>query len=117
MVAVSPSPDGPWTKLGTVNRPTGRAPDWGPAWNARRLDSGRALVIGGKKGYWTKGVSGASPTAVASEGLYVPDRPASWAPPWSEWRHNPLFGPTAADPAGYENCEFFMGPAEVEPHL
>ena len=59
LVAMSPSPDGPWTVLGAVATPTGSpANNWTGSWNTRRLDSGRALVIGGRKGYWTKGVSG-----------------------------------------------------------
>jgi hypothetical protein len=67
LVASAKSPDGPWTKLApAVATPTGAPPGWTGGWNTRRLDSGRALVIGGKRGYWTKGVSG---TNVASEGL------------------------------------------------
>ena len=77
MVATSASPDGPWRKLGVIGVPTGRPPNWSPAWNSRRLDSGRALVVGGKKGYWTKGVAGPSSdgrqVSIAQEGLYVPD--------------------------------------------
>lgn len=57
LAASAPSPDGPWTVLGAVATPTG-APsnNWTGSWNTRRLDSGRALIIGGQKGYWTKGV-------------------------------------------------------------
>ena len=27
-------------------------------WNSRFVDSGRALIIGGRRGFWTKGVEG-----------------------------------------------------------
>ena len=114
MVRSSTSPSGPWSEpLGVVARPTGTPPAWSGAWNTRRLDSGRALIIGGKRGYWTKGVSG---TNVACEGLYLPkDSSSSFAPPYAEWQHNPLYSPARFgkyDAAGYENCEFFMASKE-----
>eukprot|EP01052_Picozoa_sp_SAG31_P009378 SAG31_NODE_490_length_14932_cov_9.350300_15_plen_249_part_00 len=108
MVASSASPNGPWKRLlPAVAVPTGAPPTWQGTWNARRLDSGRALVIGGRKGYWTKGVSG---TNVATEGLYLPLSADSWQPPYKETMHNPLFPSQSWAPAGYENCEFFRGP-------
>ena len=108
LAASATTPDGPWTVLGPVATPTGSpASNWSGGWNTRRLDSGRALVIGGRKGYWTKGVQS---TNVASEGLYVPVSPHSFAPPYTEAPGNPRFQPPASDTAGYENCEFFAGP-------
>ena len=111
MVARSASPGGPWEKLGLVGAPTGSDDgNWSKSWNARRLDSGRALVLGGQKAYWTKGVKDAG---TAQEGVYLPRSGASFAPPYSEWSGNPVF-PTSrfsgADSNGYENCEFWMGP-------
>jgi hypothetical protein len=59
LVRASRSPDGPWLPLGTVAQPTGtKANGYSGHWNTLRLDSGRALIIGGQKGYWTKGCSG-----------------------------------------------------------
>jgi hypothetical protein len=100
MVASATSPDGPWTKRGVVAAPTGSPPSWSGSWNTRRLDSGRALVVGGRKGYWTKGCS---LKAVAQEGLYLPASASSWAPPYAEAPHtNPLF---AAQPWCSSGCE------------
>lgn len=107
LVASSSSPDGPWTKLGVVAQPTGQPPDWGSNWNGRRVDSGRALIIGGQKGYWTKGVTSNNK---ATEGLYIPVNQSSFAPPYREYEHNPIFPAPSVVPDGYENCEFFMGP-------
>lgn len=105
MVASSKSPDGPWTKLGLVGAPTGsNDSNWTRSWNARRLDSGRALIVNGRKGYWTKGVKA---KAWAQEGVYFPVNSKSFKPPYQEWGHNPIF---PAPNNGYENCEFFMGP-------
>ena len=118
MVARSAAPGGPWTKLGLVGAPSGSSDGvWNKTWNGRRLDSGRALVLGGQKAYWTKGVEG---DGLATEGVYVPAaRRASFAPPFAEWAHNPVY-PAArfggADPRGYENCEFWMGPAGEAGH-
>ena len=110
LVASAPSPDGPWTKLGLVAWPTGAPPAWAPQWNARRCDSGRAMVVGGRAGYWTKGVRD---EAFAQEGAYFPLNASSFSPPFEEWPANPVF-PAADAPAtavdGYENCEFFRGP-------
>ena len=112
LVATAPSPDGPWTKRGLACWPTGGAPAWGPEWNARRCDSGRALVVGGRRGYWTKGVKGDS---FAQEGAYFPLNSSSFLPPFAEWGGNPIFNATASPGTatdGYENCEFFRGPDE-----
>ncbi len=107
LAASSRSPDGPWTVLGAVAIPTGvPSNNWTGGWNTRRLDSGRALIIGGQKGYWTKGVQGKN---IASEGLYIPHSQSSFAPPYAEAPGNPRFKPPASDSAGYENCEFFKG--------
>jgi hypothetical protein len=110
LVATAPSPSGPWTKRGEVCVPTGVPPAWAPQWNARRCDSGRALVVGGRRGYWTKGVKG---TAFAQEGVYFPLDPASFLPPYREWPGNPVYN-ASSNPlsavGGYENCEAFRGP-------
>ena len=80
MVARSVAPGGPWQKLGLVGAPTGSSDgNWSKSWNARRLDSGRALVLGGQKAYWTKGVMD---TGKAQEGVYLPRASASFAPPY-----------------------------------
>ncbi len=113
-VASAKSPDGPWQRLfPAVATPTSDpASNWTGGWNARRLDSGRAMVVGGQKGYWTKGVSSFN---TATEGLYLPHSPTSWTPPYSEAPNNPLFPPQPGwDPDGYENCEFFRGPLGVD---
>ena len=110
LVASAASPNGPWTKLGLVNWPTGDPPLWTPQWNARRLDSGRALFVGGRRGYWTKGVRGAS---YAQEGVYFPLNGSSFLPPYAEWLLNPIYNASdnnASAVDGYENCEFFRGP-------
>lgn len=116
LVASASSPDGPWTKRGVAAAPTGNpANGWVGAWNTRRLDSGRALVIGGKKGYWTKGCS---MKAVAQEGLYRPSTQSSWEPPYAEApRTNPLFATQPWCENGYENCEFFRRPNSSELHV
>ena len=110
LVASAPSPYGPWTRRGLVCVPTGAPPTWTQAWNARRCDSGRALVVRGSKGYFTKGVAGAS---FAQEGVYFPANASSWLPPYSAWAGNPIYN-ASDNPAsavdGYENCEFFNGP-------
>jgi hypothetical protein len=109
LVASAASPEGPWTKLGPVAVPTGSPPHW-EGWNAQRLDSGRALVIGGRKGFWTKGCSG----AVGQEGLYLPHAQRSWAPPYAEAAGvNPLFAARNWCLHGYENCEFFRRSANA----
>lgn len=108
MVARAPAPGGPWTKLGVVAKPTGSPEgNWTNAWNARRLDSGRALVIAGQLAYWTKGVMD---YAKATEGVYFPANRSSFATPYVERPGNPVFPAPDSDPNGYENCEFFMGP-------
>lgn len=111
LAASAPSPFGPWTRRGLVCAPTGAPPAWGPSWNARRCDSGRALVVAGRRGYWTKGVRG---EAFAQEGVLFPRSAASWAPPYAEWPGNPVYN-ASSNPGsaggGYENCEFFTGPA------
>ena len=116
LVASAQSPDGPWTKNGVVAAPTGGPSNgWAGAWNTRRLDSGRALVIGGRKGYWTKGCS---LKATAQEGLYRPHSDKSWAPPYAEAPHtNPLFAAQPWCESGYENCEFFRRPNSSELHV
>jgi hypothetical protein len=112
LVASATAPGGPWTRHGLVCWPVGAPPSWNQSWNARRCDSGRALVVDGVRGYWTKGVAGAS---FAQEGVYFPLNGSSFAPPWAEWPGNPVYNasssgsPGSAD--GYENCEFFRGPA------
>eukprot|EP00039_Didymoeca_costata_P021577 m.344905 g.344905 ORF g.344905 m.344905 type:complete len:452 (+) comp25383_c0_seq1:138-1493(+) len=107
LVASSSSPDGPWEKLGPVAVPTGLPPSWNQSWNARRLDSGRALIIGGRKGYWTKGVKD---QGSATEGVYFAASQNTFSPPYVEYENNPLFPLGPYDNKGYENCEFFMGP-------
>ena len=116
LVASASSPDGPWTRRGVAAAPTGSpANGWAGAWNTRRLDSGRALVVGGRKGYWTKGCS---MQAVAQEGVYRPSSPSSWAPPYAEAPHtNPLFAAQPWCKNGYENCEFFKRPNSSELHV
>eukprot|EP00041_Stephanoeca_diplocostata_P015559 m.297419 g.297419 ORF g.297419 m.297419 type:complete len:463 (+) comp20080_c0_seq2:74-1462(+) len=107
LVAHAASPDGPWERLGLVAWPLGNASEnWSKPWNARRLDSGRALTVNGKRGYWTKGVSR---TNFAQEGVYFPNNADAFAPPYSEWTGNPLYA-YPVNSGGYENCEFFRGP-------
>jgi myosin-5 len=48
LVASARSPFGPWTRRGLVCAPTGAPPGWQQGWSARRCDSGRALVVGGR---------------------------------------------------------------------
>ena len=107
MVCSAPSPDGPWTRRGLAAWSTGgpaTSPPWGSniaatpncragqkkCWNSRFVDSGRALIVGGRRAYWTKGVEGSYPgydhnglpfSLVASEGVYLPRSPNSFAPP------------------------------------
>ena len=74
------------------------------------MDSGRALIIGGRRGFWTKGVEGGlgGNALVASEGLYLPSSPSSsFAPPYAEAAGNPVYPPfgKSGEEAGYENCE------------
>ena len=110
LVASAGSPYGPWTRRGLVCAPTGAPPGWQQGWSARRCDSGRALVVGGRKGFYTKGVQG---TAFAQEGVFFPQNASSWLPPYVAWPGNPVYN-ASANPAsaagGYENCEFFSGP-------
>jgi hypothetical protein len=84
MVASSASPHGPWIKLGCV----ARAKNDG-SWNARLVDSGRALEINGKRGYYSVGFRGAAHVKAGAppecvEGVYFPEDPASFRPP-CEW--------------------------------
>merc|ERR1712107_929702 len=117
LVASAKSPDGPWTRLGLVAYPTGSdATGWYKPWNARRCDSGRAMKIGGKRGYWTKCCNkGSTPkNHSCEEGAYFPENPSSWRPPYAEWSSNPIYKAAGSaaykDKKGYENCEFFRGP-------
>merc|ERR1712224_307824 len=120
LVASATSPEGPWTRLGLVNWPKGSEDSgYNQTWNGRRLDSGRALTLNGRRGSWTKGCRdtqafGGSHTC--SEGAYFPDHGSSWNPPYTEWSNNPLFEANGSagfrDAKGYENCEFFLGPVE-----
>jgi hypothetical protein len=107
LVASAPSPDGPWTRRGVVCAPDGAPPAWNQSWHARRCDSGRAMTVSGRRGYWTKGVSG---EALAQEGAFFPADASSFAPPYAPWAGSPIFS-ALPDTAGYENCEFFAGPA------
>lgn len=136
MACSSSSPDGPWTRRGLAAWPTGSpATNWSEAvtatpscplgqkqcWNARFTDSGRAMIIGGRRAYWTKGVEGGYSTPsdphqsyslVASEGVYLPRNPDSFSPPYHEPSgSNPVFPPFGkhGEESGYENCEFFIG--------
>lgn len=113
LVAVADGPDGPWRRLGPVCVPNGSPPAWNQTWHARRCDSGRAMFINGKRSYWTKGVRD---VGYAQEGVFYPRDASSFAPPWVEWPHNPVFNATQAPSTaadGYENCEFFNGPAAL----
>ena len=47
---------------------------------------------------------GCSHTAIAAEGLYLPESKTSFKPPYAEAPGNPLFAPPESDPNGYENC-------------
>jgi hypothetical protein len=127
IVCSSTSPDGPWTRRGLAAWPTGSpATQWttsvaatpncvaghGVCWNARFVDSGRALVVGGRRSFWTKGVEGGTLGAlVASYGVYLPESNRSFAPPYTETGGNPVYAPLGkpGEGAGYENCEFFTG--------
>ena len=137
MACSSSSPHGPWTRRGLAAWPTGSpatnwsepvtaTPDCGQKnyWNARFTDSrftdsGRALIIGGRRAYWTKGVTNA-PGLVASEGVYLPHTPNSFAPPYHEKPDsNPVYPPIGkhGEESGYENCEFFMGSKDGLLHI
>lgn len=125
MVCSSPSPEGPWARRGLSAWPTGSpTSNWSQSnhatpnckagetkcWNARFVDSGRALIVGGRRGFWTKGVEGGigGNALVASEGLYLPSDPSSsFAPPYKEAVGNPIYPPfgKSGEEAGYENCE------------
>jgi len=71
------------------------------------------MVVNGQRGWWTNGVRGG---AIRVEGAYFPANSSSFAPPFVEWSGNPIYridgtsGPYNP-PRGFENCEFFMGPA------
>ncbi len=144
MVCSSPSPDGPWTRRGLAAWPTGSpATNWSSAvtatpscrsgqkhcWNARFTDSGRAMIIGGQRAYWTEGVEGGYATPsdphqayslVASEGVYLPHSSGSFAPPYHEKPEtNPVYPPFGkqGEESGYENCEFFMGSEDGLLHI
>jgi hypothetical protein len=107
LVASSDSIFGPWTRHGLVAFPTGQPPLFNATWNARRVDSGRAMIVNGTRGYWTKGVKD---VATAVEGVYFPVSRGSFLPPYREYAHNPVHPPLPWSPEGYENCEFFRGP-------
>jgi hypothetical protein len=137
MVCSSSTPDGPWVRRGLAAWPTGSnstSPPWSAniaatpsckagqakCWNSRFVDSGRALIVGGRRAFWTKGVEGNYPdydhnnlsfSLVASEGVYLPSSSDSFAPPYREAAGNPVYSPfgRSGEDAGYENCEFFMG--------
>merc|ERR1712039_242078 len=102
--------------MGVVAYPTGSdQKGWNKSWNARRCDSGRAMVINGRRGYWTKGVMNKQGApSYAEEGAYFPRDSSSFAPPYEEWPGNPIYKPDGSAPGawvsknGYENCEFFM---------
>ena len=47
---------------------------------------------------------GCSHSAIAAEGLYLPESKTSFEPPYAEAPGNPLFAPPESDPNGYENC-------------
>eukprot|EP00966_Prymnesium_polylepis_P136175 3146516-Prymnesium_polylepis.1 len=52
LVASAASPEGPWVREGVVAYPTGSAAlGFNRTWNSRRVDSGRAVVIDGRRGY------------------------------------------------------------------
>ena len=108
LVRTSRSPDGPWGPIGAAATPKGTP---GKDWGSLRLDSGRALVIGGKKGWWTKGCSGGhvhgkSVPGSCSEGLYVPKDASSFAPPYRKVA-GPVWDPDSVCKPGFENCEFW----------
>ena len=120
-VAVSGSPFGPWKRLGVV-APGGLA--WGKDgkgggfrinhWNGLRVDSGRALIVNGTRLYTTKGIGNgtglpdSNPTGKyqALQGVFFPNAPDSWAPPYHAYAENPV---TRAGPAGNT---FTVGGAE-----
>lgn len=121
LVASAPAPEGPWTRLGLVTWPTGTADlGFNTTWNGRRTDSGRAMKLDGRRGYWAKGCKNfhfdATGGHTCSEGAYFPDEPSSWGPPYTEWTNNPIFDADGSDGykdnQGYENCEFFSGPPD-----
>lgn len=122
LVASAAAPEGPWVREGVVAYPTGSATlGFNRTWNSRRVDSGRAVSIDGRRGYWSKGCYDHPSDGYCQEGAYFPRDASSWAPPYDEWAGNPVMrADGTSDPAyfsanGYENCEFFMGPARGEP--
>lgn len=92
LVARSSSPYGPWTRLGLVAYPS-LIPG---TWNKLRVDSGRAQIVGGQRGYWTKGVE--DDPNLAREGLYLPVDSSSFAPPYTQWSGNPVWSPSPPEP-------------------
>ena len=87
------------------------------SWNEILVDSGRALLIDGVRGYYGIGfVSKARYQAghiLDQEGVYRPKDPASFAPPYK--LGVPLNTSSDANPEGYENCEFL--PLRGEMHV
>ena len=87
------------------------------SWNEILVDSGRALLIDGVRGYYGIGfVSKARYQAghiLDQEGVYRPKDPASFAPPYK--LGVPLNTSSDANPEGYENCEFL--PLHGEMHV
>ena len=81
MVASSASPHGPWRKLGVVARAMRDG-----SWNEVLVDSGRALLVNGARGFYGIGfVSKARWQAghvLDVEGVYRPRDPSSFAPPY-----------------------------------
>jgi len=70
------------------------------------------MIVNGKRGYWTKGVM---QQWTGQEGVYFPQDPSSFRPPYAEWSGNPIYRIDGTSGSyrpghGYENCEFFMGP-------
>jgi hypothetical protein len=103
MVASSVSPHGPWKKLGYVARAMNDG-----SWNERLVDSGRALLVNGKRGYYGIGFLSLAHDKTAAvediEGVYFPEDPASFRPPYK--LGVPLNTSSDANYEGYENCEF-----------
>jgi hypothetical protein len=81
MVASSASPHGPWRKLGVVARAMHDG-----SWNEILVDSGRALLISGVRGFY--GIGFVSKTrwqaghVLDVEGVYRPQNASSFAPPY-----------------------------------
>lgn len=103
MVASSPSPDGPWRRLGAVARAMNDG-----SWNSRLVDCGRALLVNGRRGYFGVGFVSAqrerSGHVEDVEGVYRPIDPGSFAPPYRVGV--PLNTSSDSNQEGYENCEF-----------